>query len=449
LSEKYSYYFCKGVFLLYRQWSFNEAGNCFDKCIFIAKTLENNRLLATSSVYSAHSKILADELAVGVELCGKALEFFKKANDEEGRVYTLYVMARALVREGKFRDAINLLDPLIETSEVNSTIQLQLFSIMCTSYLGLDLYAKAEEMFFKCDEVCQLLGNTDDSSRFQIIIFLEKGYYEKAINLIEKTKEFISFQDSPNYESYLDLCKGLARLRQGIYSEATELIEKSYFLIEKNGVNNVLPFSLRYMSKLYILKKDFQKAEVFIALYEKFLEHVKDMHHKTILFELKATYFNLIGDTASAQQYAEKTIQNAKKYELSAHMGFGLIELAYTKKIYSPLESIDLAKQAVDIFQNIKSGDLWWAYWSLAKIQLSVSAKFVSQEEIVKTLSKTVVLLDRIRKEISAGQIESVNRFNESTKTFSEPAKQLAQIYKSQNRISEYKELVESWNLID
>jgi DNA polymerase II large subunit len=124
------------------------------------------------------------------------------------------------------------------------------------------------------------------------------------------------------------------------------------------------------------------------------------------------------------------------------------LELATSIQTYSPTESINQTKKSIEILERINSGEQWRGYWTLAKIQSSISTKLVSEKEIIETLEKTVALLDAIRNQFDLSVYEEISRYEESTKTFSKVAKKLASIYEKNGDLQKSKNLNSSWKII-
>jgi tetratricopeptide (TPR) repeat protein len=107
--------------------------------------------------------------------------------------------------------------------------------------------------FFRKKSSSSNFETSDEGDLSQGMTYIMEGNYDKAIKLLEKTKEYSS---SVQKETLL----GCAYLEKGNYNKAIELFEKSIKLRPDDG-------SLYYcLASAYLGKKDFHMAVIYLKL---------------------------------------------------------------------------------------------------------------------------------------------------------------------------------------
>lgn len=422
----------------------------FERCISIADEINSPKFIA-DSLYEL-SIIYRDNgtLSESLKALEKSLEIYQKIGFNNGIALARSGIASYYMTKGQYGSAIKELESEIFAVNGNYAVQIRRNLALAGSLLFIGEYAKAEKTLIETARICRSLGSdyelkTVNSETARLYIYL--GRYEPAIEKLNEAETFFEQVGATTFSAYAEIVKSQIRFLQGLFSESKKMVGSLAPEILQSGEVYLIYMLEEISSRLFLEENKLLDAKAQILKHEKLAVELDDADLLSIKETLWAKYHNKIEQNSEAKIHAQNGINYAKQSENPLHEALAVIELAFSMRVFAPLDAVKTAQKAVGILENIKSGERWRAYWATAQIQLSVPQKLVKTDDIIGNLEKTVYLLDEIRSQFDLSNIENIRRYEESTKNFSEPARRLAGLFEKSGDTRRRKDLAKKWNL--
>jgi DNA-binding winged helix-turn-helix (wHTH) protein len=452
--QQYYLHFFKGYYIRRyaddsnRTINFELSIAAFLKSISIANELNDPKLVADSLYDLSIIYRIIGRFSDSLDGLKKAELLYKKACFNEGIALVKKGVAGYYMVKGKYNDAINEIKSEIFRTDISIYTKMLMKNILVESYIYIGKYKESEELLLDIAESCKnLVFEYQILNRHFTRLYTYMGKYELAIEKIALISNFFTQENTLQTSVYSKVFESRIRFMQGLFTESRSIIDSVSAQV-LSGKSVYLSTMLKeVLGRLLLEECNFVEANSIISKFAEFVVELDDLDLLSVKESLLAEYNNRIGKTDKANIHAKKAINFAKESGNPLNESLGYIELALSIKTYDPPEAIATAKKAVQILDEIKSGERWRAYWAVAQIQLSASAKLLKTNELVGNLEKTVDLLDEIRNQFDLNDVKNFKRYDESTKNHSEPAKHLSRLYLKLGDKENSLKIAKDWNL--
>ncbi len=453
--DKCRFLFCKG-YQFERSTRLGKALPVLAEALDLAEKIENQKLIADICYEISAIDLMTGNLESGSKYLEKSESIYRKIGEKNGEYLAKTHRAVIFNIIGQYKKGIEAIEKFYFNQEfetLDNHIKIQISQILADGYAMSGYAEKGKHILLESiDNFGEFSANYGLISARKVLanIHIMLGEYRAAENLLDSLS--VSSETTETglaVSGFLTGMKLKILYNSGLFSEALQIIDDNAdFFASLKSVNSIMITS-HVITDISIDVGRFAEAEIEIGKLKKLCEKVSDADISSLAEHLNAKYLNRIGQFDEAAKCAERSLKSAKKSETLVNESLALIELAWSIKHFMPNEAVNFARQAVSILETIKSGACWRAYWNLAQIQLFVPNKLVDNNEIIANLTKTVDLLDGIRRQSTAENSGNINRFNESAKNHSQPAIRLAALLKNSNEPEKLNALVESWNLAE
>lgn len=268
------------------------------------------------------------------------------------------------------------------------------------------------------------------------------GEYEAAIKSAKLARSEAQIVGEPYNESVAMMRIAKARLAQGLYAEAEKLLNEVWEKQKDLNAPHAFAETIWIRGSTRLALGNVEKAAEDL---QNALEGIRKVGDRDDEFRILIDQSRLqikLGNFSAALTLSEQAAKIAGEINISEGVAESLIEKA---NAFISLEDFHGAKksaeEAVRLLEANDSGKLWRAFHTLAAAEQGNPDK-KSPGKIEKNLRRAVELLENIREQFSA---EDETRRRQFINAHNAPARDLYELFLSQNRIAEAAKIKADW----
>lgn len=262
------------------------------------------------------------------------------------------------------------------------------------------------------------------------------GNYEAAIEYALQARREAQVVGEPYNESVAQMRIAKARIAQGLYAEAEEILTDVYAIQKNLDAPHAQAETIWLRGRTALEKGNFDEAEKHLETALQMIRSVGDRDDEFRILIDRSALQNSLGNYSDALLLSENAAKIAAEIGVSEGIGEALIAQSQVlAKLGRFDEATRAAREAVRILNEFDSGERRRAFYALASA-LSKTASETS--EIEDNLRLAVALLDALLSRFSR---EDEARRNQSAKSLGAPAKDLYDLLTRTDRRTEAEEI--------
>ncbi len=269
-ADIWKYNFLKIKFLVYENDLKNAKKIAFQ---FLQEIKQKRKNRYISEYYSSLATIYAlENNRDSAYICARYSTSFGKRSDTKQRLFqALHQQAQIFAHFENFEDAVNKELQVLQMAELDNNLYYQVLAFQGVSFYCLEI-KNIDEAIIYLSRAKDLNSKLRDKRINANSILIESGIYInkrkfkdalKSIKLIETYFETNNDYFNLGNSAFL---KGVINLKFKNYKQSIEAFEKAIILFKLSG--NLVNISLvnQFMGEVYLIKKDFTKAENLLKL---------------------------------------------------------------------------------------------------------------------------------------------------------------------------------------
>lgn len=264
------------------------------------------------------------------------------------------------------------------------------------------------------------------------------GNYEAAVEYANRARSEAQIVGEPYNESVAMMRIGKTRIAQGLFEEAETILLATREKQKTLGAPHAEAETIWMLGRLRAETGDFDIAEKDLKIALEMIIQIGDRDDEFRILLDQGFLQNRRGNYAKALELLNEAEKIAKEIGIAQGIGEILTEKSFSylnlKNIPASIES---AEKAVEILENCSSGELWRAVYALAKVE-----KTPARIEI--NLRRAVKILEEMREQFLP---DDETRRRQFTNSHRQPAENLRDFLKSDNRQIEAEEICKNWQI--
>ena len=308
-------------------------------------------------------------------------------------------------------------------------------------------YAEAKNLLKKSLEFHRTAGDLRERAVLAMCLnWCEYGTgdYEAAIEYARQARREAEIVGEPYNESVAMMRIAKARIVQGLYAEAENLLADAWEKQKNLDAAHSQAETVWMRGRLCTKTGEFEKARSDLQTALEMIENVGDRDDEFRILIDQADLQIKLENYTEAVNLAERATQIAEEISISEGIGETLIVKSRAlTALGKHAEAIHAARQAVRILEEFASGESRHAFHALASA-LSAENKKANFAEIESALRRSVEMLEAVRGQFS--DTEEL-RFIQFTRSLNAPARDLYDLLLSAKRHAEAEEISRQWLL--